>query len=467
MGQVLGKLEKSSITNLHKIIGKREIGLFLIAAYHNGIKRLLIKYNVNTPPVLVSLLSILGALGVTRYCHGKQVADEVIMYFDPSVEWFGDWMPLWLSAPLVALPNALLAVKQADSKTWVKLGVVHFLSWLGTVYGTSALYRSIEHMTSDRGKSNHSSKEYFQGKSTTNNNVNTSPQSYEKKRKQLRLIRFWGVVAAGFYIASAAKYCPVTPALAATSTVSILAANEFIPPSIKKVVHPIVVTAFASAVATILLQHLRGSGNTSEAVSWRDALKTYFSNQKGALTAGDLLLDWMGPSCAALAFRVFRTVQSPTMRDALPVVLSSSTIAALVSLLLTPAIGRAVGLPDVLNLAMANRTITTSLALPSAQAIGASAELTAAAVLITGLYGTFGQSLLEMSGVTDHTSVGTTIGVASHAIGTGAMVGVSPTAGAAASTAMFAAGIATSLACSIPQLQSLLRQLASGSSSLL
>ena len=222
-------------------------------------------------------------------------------------------MPLWLAPPLVVLPNVLSSVKGADTKVWVKLIVVHFVSWLLTVGGTSALFHAMrgggkgsavneERQTSDAPCADNSSNS---GSSAHADSV--AEEKALRLRKQMQLLRFWGVVALGCYSASAAKLLPTAPALATTS-IAALSAGNVLPPDLKAAVHPIVFTSVVTAAATVLLYRLRGESHT-----WREALREFFLNGKGGpsapLTAGDLFFSMLGPCCVGLALRIYTLME--------------------------------------------------------------------------------------------------------------------------------------------------------------
>jgi len=69
-----------------------------------------------------------------------------------------------------------------------------------------------------------------------------------------------------------AKVLPPAPALATTS-ICAMTAGTMIPLHIRKVIHPIFVTALASGIAAIILEQIK-----KEPASWRNALCSYFSN---------------------------------------------------------------------------------------------------------------------------------------------------------------------------------------------
>jgi putative effector of murein hydrolase len=222
------------------------------------------------------------------------------------------------------------------------------------------------------------------------------------------------------------------------------------------------------------------------------------TGQIRGLLPGQLFSLLLGPSCTALAFRIY--AQQETVGKQLPAVLISSVVTAIASLFVSPAIGRIAGLPSQLNNILAHRSITSALAIPSATQSGASPELTVAAVLITGLYGASGGWLLDLflpkpeSGGTATTITvdatgainqamaanadmpvdqlnalrsmitsarGTVVGTTSHSIGTASLLSDDENKAAGiASVSMLIAGISHAIVASIPACTQWVQQIA-------
>jgi hypothetical protein len=124
--------------------GKREIGLIAITAWYHVIAKILIQQKIAVPPVLPSTLGALLALFVVKGVKGKEFADNVVEYFDPSVDFLGTWMPLWLVPNLVLLPYAVGKIENTTKSMWVKLFITTFVLWCGSAVGTAKLYELIE-----------------------------------------------------------------------------------------------------------------------------------------------------------------------------------------------------------------------------------------------------------------------------------------------------------------------------------
>jgi len=293
----------------------------------------------------------------------------------------------------------------------------------------------------------------------------------KKREKQLKIIRFWGVVTTAAYASNYAGLCSAKPGLASTA-ITAYATGQAMPASVRKVLHPLLFTAFVSALSAIVVERIRASARGEEPLDWTESLYSFTTGSNGegrergdgGLAPGDYLSLMLGPSCTALAFRIF--ANSKRISSKLPAVFGVSAATAVGSLFLSPTLGNAVGLPPDLNLVLSHRCVTSALAVPSAVAAGASPELTVAAVLITGLYGASGQWLTESLDVTSDSCQGTAVGANSHSIGTASLVASAPNAAVFASVSMLITGIVHALVCTIPYSRVLLRSCAGHNSSI-
>lgn len=140
----LNKAIESISADLFSHDGKREIGLIAIIAWYHVTVKILVRQKIPIPPVLPSTIGALIALFVVKKVKGKEFSDRVVEYFDPSVDFLGTWMPLWLVPNLVLLPYAVRNIENNKKSMWVKLIVTHFVLWCGSTIGTAKLYELIE-----------------------------------------------------------------------------------------------------------------------------------------------------------------------------------------------------------------------------------------------------------------------------------------------------------------------------------
>lgn len=429
------------------------------------------------------------------------------------------------------LPRAIKGIPNAKAATWIKLALVHFGLFVGSNVLAAGIYRGVDYFcngdqtaaiadaTSTEGEErNEDMSEGMDGNGEKLKVALTERQSFAfdlgkkdslgtligdsqidaeiaelteqfeedpvkaKYRKQVKLIRFWGIVSIVFYAGAGSGVIGSTNPALATTSITAYAAGMTMPGKVKKVLHPLLFTALVSAIAVVIVEKIKRRGRPLDASDWTELLREF--TPAGKLTpqsAGDpfiapgkLFSLLLGPACTALAFRIF--AQQKSLGKSLPAVLVSSIVTSVASLFVSPAIGNVVGLPPELNGVLAHRSVTSALAIPSAEQCGASPELTVAAVLITGLYGASSSWLLEMlnlgrpSGSTgsdknDPSYIsfgrGAVVGTASHSIGTAALVGDNETkASGIASVTMLVAGIAHAVVCAIPNAPNAIRTIA-------
>lgn len=238
-------------TDLFSSNGHKEIGFLAILAWHHGIAKLATRQKISVPPVLLSTISMLVGLCAVKQVSGRETTDQIVKFFDPSVDFLGTWMSLWLVPSLVLLPNALRKIEKANHVMWVKLIITHFILWYASTLGTAKLYELIEKKSNgirnpvelnrndlvlDMNVENvidSNSSDLSQDSAPAENNrddveakhgtaliasieemagntrlpaANADPApptaeeiNAEKARKQLKLLRFWGVITAFFY----------------------------------------------------------------------------------------------------------------------------------------------------------------------------------------------------------------------------------------------------------------------------
>lgn len=143
----------------------------------------------------------------------------------------------------------------------------------------------------------------------------------------------------------------------------------------------------------------------------------------------------LGPATVCLALPMFDNLPR-VRRAALPIAagLGAASLVAIVSAL---AIGRALGLGPVLLASMAPKSTTAPVAIGIAEGLGGQPTVTAALVLLTGIFGAMTVTpLLNALGVRDWRARGLAAGTAAHGIGTARAFQVNETAGAFAGIGM-------------------------------
>ena len=115
-------------------------------------------------------------------------------------------------------------------------------------------------------------------------------------------------------------------------------------------------------------------------------------------------------------------------------------------------VASAVGLARTMNLAprlvatLAPKSVTTPMAMPISERLGGLPTLTAAIVVLVGVFGgAIGPRLLDRLGVRGAVARGLALGTSSHGVGTATALAEGEAQGAAAGVAMVVAGVVTGL----------------------
>jgi putative effector of murein hydrolase len=186
-------------------------------------------------------------------------------------------------------------------------------------------------------------------------------------------------------------------------------------------------------------------------------VEAYLTGGIGAAGAGDLLMLLLNPAVSALGFLLFE--ERRMLRDHAVEIVTALVPAALLALLSAAAAAGALRLSREYALAVIPRSVTTPIAIPIAETLGANPGITAALVVITGLLGAiFGPALLDRLGFTSPVIRGVAIGASSHGIGAAALVATDPPAAAISGIAFALMATISAAAVSIvPICQALIR----------
>ena len=148
--------------------------------------------------------------------------------------------------------------------------------------------------------------------------------------------------------------------------------------------------------------------------------------------AGELIAFWLKPAVVALGVPLYLQLEM-IKKQWLPILLSQ-LVGCLVGVISVVLIAKGLGAsPDVIC-SLAPKSVTTPIAMEVSNATGGIPSLTAAVVVMVGLFGAvFGFRVLDMGRVKSPIAQGLSMGTASHAIGTSAAMEVSKKYGAYAS----------------------------------
>ena len=159
---------------------------------------------------------------------------------------------------------------------------------------------------------------------------------------------------------------------------------------------------------------------------------------------GELVSFWLKPAVVALGVPLY--LQLEMIKKQLLPILLSQLVGCLVGIVSVVLVAKLLGAtPDVIC-SLAPKSVTTPIAMEVSNATGGIPSLTAAVVVLVGLFGAvFGFKILTLGRVKSPIAQGLSMGTASHAIGTSAAMEVSRKYGAYASLGLTLNGILTAL----------------------
>ena len=167
---------------------------------------------------------------------------------------------------------------------------------------------------------------------------------------------------------------------------------------------------------------------------------SYETYQEG----GQLIEFWLKPAVVALGVPLY--LQLEMIKKQLLPILLSQLVGCLVGIVSVVLVAKLLGAtPDVIC-SLAPKSVTTPIAMEVSNTTGGIPSLTAAVVVLVGLFGAvFGFKILTLGRVKSPIAQGLSMGTASHAIGTSAAMEISRKYGAYASLGLTLNGILTAL----------------------
>ena len=153
---------------------------------------------------------------------------------------------------------------------------------------------------------------------------------------------------------------------------------------------------------------------------------------------------WLKPAIAALGVPLYQHL-GQIRRQLLPI-LMSQLVGCLLGLVSVTLIASALGASHEVVVSLAPKSVTTPIAMEVCKTSGGIPSLTAAIVVIVGLFGAvFGFKILEVWHVRNPFSQGISMGTASHAVGTSRAMEKGETYGAYSSLGLILNGVLTAL----------------------
>lgn len=159
---------------------------------------------------------------------------------------------------------------------------------------------------------------------------------------------------------------------------------------------------------------------------------------------GYLIEFWLKPAVVALGVPLYLQLEA-IKKQLLPIVLSqlAGCIVGVVSVVL---IAKVMGASHDVILSLAPKSVTTPIAMEVTKTLGGIPSLTAAVVVLVGLFGAIvGFKILRMLKIYSPIAQGLSMGTAAHAVGTSTAMDISRNYGAYASLGLTINGIFTAL----------------------
>ena len=161
-------------------------------------------------------------------------------------------------------------------------------------------------------------------------------------------------------------------------------------------------------------------------------------------TGAEFINFLLGPATIALALPLYKN-RKVIAQQALPI-LGGVTIATLVAIAVVYFCAKGLGASEKVLLSLIPKSVTTPIAMEVCKTSGGIPSLTAAIVVIVGLFGAiFGFKILEVWHVRNPFSQGISMGTAAHAVGTSRAMEKGETYGAYSSLGLILNGVLTAL----------------------
>ena len=160
--------------------------------------------------------------------------------------------------------------------------------------------------------------------------------------------------------------------------------------------------------------------------------------------AGSLVEFWLRPAVVALGVPLY--LQLKMIKKQLMPIILSQLAGCFVGLVSVTIIAKLLGASPEVIMSLAPKSVTTPIAMEVSEAVGGIPSLTAAVVIVVGLFGaTCGFRVLQVGRVGSPIAQGLSMGTASHAVGTSRAMEISGKYGAYASLGLTLNGILTAL----------------------
>jgi predicted murein hydrolase (TIGR00659 family) len=159
---------------------------------------------------------------------------------------------------------------------------------------------------------------------------------------------------------------------------------------------------------------------------------------------GKMIQFFLKPAVVALGVPLY--LQLERIKKQAFQIIVSQLVGCIVGVVSVVLIAKMMGASQLVILSLAPKSVTTPIAMEVAHTIGGIPSLTAAIVIVVGIFGAiFGYTLLKWMHVNNPIAQGLSMGTAAHAVGTSRSMEISPTFGAYSSLGLIANGIFTAI----------------------
>ncbi|MBB4119662.1 MAG: LrgB family protein [Mesonia hippocampi] len=150
------------------------------------------------------------------------------------------------------------------------------------------------------------------------------------------------------------------------------------------------------------------------------------------------------PAVVALGVPLYLQLEK-IKKQVLPIIISQ-LVGCIVGVVSVVVIAKLMGASKDIVYSLAPKSVTTPIAIEVSRAVGGIAPLTAAVVIVVGIFGAvFGYVIMKLFGVKNPIAQSLAIGNAAHALGTSRSMDISPNYGAMASIGLILNGVLTAL----------------------
>jgi predicted murein hydrolase (TIGR00659 family) len=162
------------------------------------------------------------------------------------------------------------------------------------------------------------------------------------------------------------------------------------------------------------------------------------------MEGGDYIAFWLKPAVVSLGLPLYRQLRA--IRSQFAIIFLAQLAGCIVGIVSAVLLARICGASDAVCLSLAPKSVTTPIAIEVTQVLGGIAPLTAAIVIIVGVYGSIiGFKLMKLCGITSPMSQSLAMGTGAHAMGTAEAATYGERFGAYAGLGIILNGILTAI----------------------